>query len=156
MSVAPNLVAPISVDLRAVDETFDIIKGIEHVNYKDYPLVVKTLNVGPGMWMTLASNGLVAPATGNAVPNVYPVIVGNNEYDSLATGNLTVGLGGGFEYTTTQFVAGSYTIGQNLCVKNLGGGEMVPSAAGTNDAVVARVTGVNTVAGTLNIFVLNR
>jgi hypothetical protein len=156
MAIAQELVAPISVDLRAQDNSFDIVKGIEHINYQDYPLVVPTLNVQPGMWMTLSTAGLVAPATGNAVANVFPVVVGNNEYDSIATGDLTVAVGGGFIYRTSQYVAGSYTVGQNLCVKNLGAGEMVPSAAGGSDAIVARVMAIDTVKNVMTILVLNR
>jgi hypothetical protein len=156
MSTQPELVAPISVDLRAPDLSFDIVKGIEHINYQDYPLVDPTLTVTPGDWMTLSSSGLVVPATGNAVPNVFPVIVGNNQFDSIATGNLTVGIAGGFVYQTTKYVAGSYTVGQNLCVKNLGGGERVPSAAGANDSIVARVLAIDTVKNVMTILVLNR
>lgn len=156
MSILPELVAPISVDLRASNENFDVIKGIEHINYQDVKLVNPALSVTPGQWMTLSSTGLVVPATGNAVPNVYPVVVGNNEYDSIATGDLTIAVSGGFVYRTNQYVAGSYTVGQNLCVKNLGGGEMVPSAAGSNDAIVARVFAVGVVQGTLDIQVLDR
>lgn len=151
-----ELVAPISVDLRAEDLSFDIIKGIEKLNYQDGALVDPTLSVTPGDWMTIASNGFVVPASGNAVANVYPVIVGNNQYDSIATGNLTVAVGGGFMYRTTKYVAGSYTIGQNLCVKNLGGGERIPSAAGGSDAIVARVYALDTVKNVMTILVLNR
>jgi hypothetical protein len=156
MATLPELVAPIAVDLRAADESFDIIKGIEHLNYQDGLLVDQTLTVTPGDWMTIASSGFVVPATGNAVGNVYPVIVGNNEYDSLATGDLTVAIGGGFMYKTTKYVAGSYTIGQNLCVKDLGGGERVPSAAGSNDAIVGRVFALDIVKNVMTILVLNR
>ena len=152
----PELVAPITVDLRKTVENFDVIKGIEHMNYMDVVLANEALNIVPGQWMTLSSTGLVVPATGNAVANVYPVVVGNNEYDSIATGDLTIAVSGGFIYRTVQFVAASYTVGQNLCVKNLGGGEMVPSAAGGSDAIVARVFAINTVTGTMDIQVLDR
>jgi len=156
MATQSELVAPITVDLRAPDLDFDIIKGIEHVNYQDGALVDKTLTVAPGDWMTKASNGFVVPATGNAVPNVYPVCVGNTQYDSIATGDLTVIVNGGFLYQTNKFVAGSYTVGQNLCVKDLGGGERVPSAAGSNDAIVARVYDYDSVKGIMTIQVLDR
>ena len=152
-----ELVAPITVDLRQENYNFNIVKGIEHVNYDDQLNVAgPSLAVNPGDWMTLASTGLVVPATGNAVPNVYPVVVGNNEYDAQATGNLTIITNGGFIYQTNKYVAGSYTVGQNLCVKNLGGGERVPSAAGANDAIVARVFAINVSTGVMLIQVLDR
>jgi hypothetical protein len=156
MAIQSELVAPISVDLRAEDLSFDIVKGIEHINYQDGKQDDSTASFAPGDWATKTSTGFAVPATGNAVGNVYPVVTGNNQYDSLATGNLTVAVGGGFMYKTNKFVAGSYTIGQNLCVKNLGGGEKVPSAAGSNDAIVARVYDYDSVKGIMTILVLNR
>lgn len=156
MAIAQELVAPITVDLRAENYDFNIYKGIEHVNYIDGALVDTTLSVTPGDWMTKSASGFVVPATGNAVPNVYPVVVGNNEYDSIATGDLTVAAGGGFIYQTKKYVPGSYTVGMNLCVKNLGGGERIPSPAGGSDAIVARVFDLNTVTGVMLIQVLDR
>jgi hypothetical protein len=157
-----ELVAPITVDLRNPPSQyyFDIIKGLENINYVDAPLLnPTTTNFAPGDWAWKQTGGFAPPPTGNAPANVYPVVVGNNEYDSLATGNISVIEGGHFMYNTTKLVAGSYTLGQNLCVKNLGGGEQIPSAAGTNDAVVARVYDMNVITGIGNVYtveVLNR
>lgn len=156
MAIQSELVAPISVDLRAEDLSFDIIKGIEHINYQDGKQDDASASFAPGDWARKTSTGYAVPQTGNAVANVYPVVVGNNQYDALATGQLTVGVGGGFIYKTTKFVAGSYTIGQNLCVKDLGAGEKVPSAAGANDAIVGRVFDYDSVKGVMSILVLNR
>jgi hypothetical protein len=152
-------IAPISVDLSAPDLRMDIIKGIEHINEMDVAIVnPSTLNppFDLGDWGMTTTAGLVPPATGNAVPNVFPIWVGNTQSDSQATGNATILEGGGFVYRTNKFVAGSYVLGQNLCVKNLGNGERVPSAAGSNDAVVARVFAINTAAGSMDISVLDR
>ena len=157
MTLPQELVAPITVDLRKQSYLFDIIKGLEHVNYLDAPLA--SGNFAPGDWCVKTSNGFAPPATGNAAANVYPVVVGNNEYDSLATGNITVIEGGGFMYNTTKLVAASYSLGQNLCVKDLGGGEQIPSAAGASDAVVARVYDLSIITGVGNVYtveVLNR
>lgn len=156
MAIQSELVAPISVDLRAEDKGFNIIKGIEHVNYKDEALYDKTLSVLPGEWMTKTANGLEVPGSGNAVGNVYPVVVGNSQYDAVATGQLTILVGGGFIYETNKFATGSYTVGQALCVKDLGSGERVPSAAGGSDAIVARVYAYDAAKGLMQIQVLDR
>jgi hypothetical protein len=159
MTLPQELVAPITVDLRnpATEYYFDIIKGLENINYVDAPLA--SGNFSPGDWAWKTASGFAPPPTGNAPANVYPVVVGNNEYDSLATGNISVIEGGHFMYNTTKLVAASYTLGQNLCVKNLGGGEQIPSAAGSSDAVVARVYDMNVILGIGNVYtveVLNR
>jgi hypothetical protein len=157
MGTQPELVAPITVDLRAPDLDFDIIKGIEHVNYKDEALVVQTLNVGPGDWMVTSSAGLVAPTSGTAVANTYPVCVGNNQFDAIATGDLTIIVGGGYLYQTNKFVVGSYTVGQSLTVKTLNAaGTGVLGAASGSDPILARVYAFDSVNGVMQVQVLDR
>ena len=150
MSLPQELVAPVTEDLRKEDLKFDIIKGIEHVNYQDGKLDAG--DVEEGDWVRKT-------ATGFAVPNAsqtrcFPVVTGNNRYDSKATGNVTVIVGGNWIYQTTKFVAGSYTVGQALTVKDLGGGEKVPSAAGSGDVVCGRVFAYDAAKGILTIEVV--
>lgn len=157
MAIPQELVAPITEDLRAEDKKFDIVKGIEHINYVDGKWVPgKNVAVEEGDWVTKTNDGYDVIAGGNGVPNVYPVVEGNNRYDAIATGNVTVAHGGGFMYETKKFVPGAYTVGANLTVKDLGGGEKVPSLAGANDAIVARVEEFNAATGVMKISVLNR
>ena len=151
MSVLPELVAPITVDLRKPDLSFDVIKGLEHVNYVDVVLDNKSLQVPKGTWLQKTSTGANAIPAGNGPEDVYPVVVGNDEYDALATGNVTLLVGGGFIVQTTNFVAGSYTIGQDLTAKSTG-----IQAAGSGDALVARVWAYDSVNQVLTYLVLNR
>jgi hypothetical protein len=135
MALPQESVAPITTDLRAEELKFDIIKGIEHVNYQD--LKLDSGDVEEGDWVMKTATGCIAPS---ATPSrVYPVVTGNNRYDSLATGQVTVIVGGNWIYQTKKFVAGVYVPGQALTVKDLGGGEKVPSAAGGGDVVCGRV-----------------
>jgi hypothetical protein len=152
MSIASELVAPISVDLRAEDLKMDIVKGIEHISPIDGKLAAG-LDVEPGDWVVKTATGFDKCPAGNGVPHVFPVWTGNNQYDALATGNVTVLQAGGFIYKTTKFVAGSYTVGQNLTVKNQ---SLVPEAAGGSDAIVARVYSYDSAKGIMEIQVLNR
>ena len=152
--MATELVAPITVDLRTEDLRMDIIKGMEKLNLKDEP-ITSGLALEAGDWAVNGSSGLAAPGV-TAVANTYPVWVGNDQLDSQATGKATLILGGGFLYRTTKIVAGSYTKGQNLTVKDLGGGEKIPSAAGGSDPVMARIYTPTDAAGVTEIEVLNR
>lgn len=150
-----ELVAPISEDLRKSDDRFDVIKGIEFLKYKD-EVYTAGASFEMGDWVEKNASGVVAPANAAGRPNVYPVVVGNDQFDAQATGQLTIAIGGGFIYRTTKFVAGSYTAGQNLTVRDLGAGEKVPSAAGGSDAIVARVYTAPDAKGVMEILVLDR
>jgi hypothetical protein len=149
-----ELIAPISVDLRAADNRMDIIKGMEHLNIKDEVLGAG-LSVESGDWLVKGASAMALPGL-SAVANTYPVWVGNDQYDAQATGNVTILTNGGFIYRTSKFVAGSYTAGQNLTVKDLGGGEKVPSAASGGDPVLARVYTAPDSKGVMEIQVLDR
>lgn len=152
MALPNELVAPITEDLRKEDLKFDIIKGIEHVNYIDGKLDAN-VDVEEGDWVIKTATGYGKPT--NTAKLSYPVVTGNNRYDAIATGNVTVIPGGGWIYRTNKFVAGSYTLGQALTVKDLGGGEKVPSAAGGGDLVCGRVHAYDSAKGIMEILVVN-
>jgi len=153
----PELVAPIGVDLRKEDNRLNIVKGIEFLKIKDefMTAAVKTGGTTAGDWLVKGAGGLAYPTT-TAVANTYPVWVGNDQFDAQATGNATILLAGGFIYRTSKYVAGSYVEGQNLTVKDLGGGERVPSAAGGSDPILARVYTAPDANGVMEILVLDR
>jgi hypothetical protein len=151
MALPQESVAPITTDLRAEELKFDIIKGIEHVNYQDGKLDAGDMEEGD--WVVKTATGFAAP--GLTSTRAYPVVTGNNRYDSLATGNVTVIVGGNWIYQTKKFVAGVYTPGQALTVKDLGGGEKVPSAAGGTDVICGRVFAYDAVKAILTIEVVS-
>ena len=155
MSTLPELVAPITSDLRQPDNRFDVIKGIEYLKPKDEKFAPGS-SWDMGDWATKTAAGAVQPPVTTGVANTYPVIVGNTQYDSQATGQLTLAIGGGFIYRTSKFVAGSYVEGNNLTVKDLGGGERVPSLASGGDAILARVYTAPDAKGVMEILVLDR
>lgn len=150
-----ELIAPISVDLRAPDNRMDVIKGIEHVNYKDEALA-SGLACELGDWLVLDNTGVLMAPTATPVANTYPVFSGNDQYDAQATGQATILISGGFIYRTSKFAPGIYTAGMNLTVKDLGAGEKVPSQAAGGDPVLCRVYKAPDAKGVMEIEVLNR
>lgn len=146
-----ELVAPISVDLRAEDLSFDIIKGLEHLQYMDGKQDDLSASFSAGDWVIKTATGFAVVPAGNGPAGVYPVIVGNNQYDAQASGHLTVAVGSGFLVKTNKFVAGSYVINQNLTVKSNG-----LQGAGGSDAIIARIYDYDSVKGVMTILVLNR
>jgi hypothetical protein len=150
--MAAELIAPITVDLRTQDNRMDIIKGLEHISYKDEVLAAG-VTCEMGDWLVKNSSNAMEVPGASAVANTYPVVTGNDSLDALATGNVTLIVGGGFLYRTTKYVAGSYTNGQNLTVK---GSVQVPVAASGSDPVLARVYAAPDAKGIMTIEVLNR
>lgn len=150
-----ELIAPITEDLRKEDLRMDIVKGIEHVNYQDEKMAAG-LQCELGDWLVLNNSGVLEAPASSPVPNTYPVFTGNDQYDSQATGNATIIVSGGFLYRTNKYAPGSYTAGMNLTVKDLGGGEKVPTQAAGGDPVLARVYKAPDAKGVMTIEVLNR
>lgn len=148
MSLPQELVAPITTDLRAEDLKFDIVKGIEHVNYIDGKLDAG--DVEEGDWVVKTSTGFALP--GASSEKAYPVVTGNNRYDALATGNVTVIVGGGFIYKTKKYAVDSYVVGQALTIK---GSSPLPQAAGGSDIVCGRVYAIDAAKGVMDILVVN-
>ena|ERR1035438_1056947 len=154
-----ELITPITVDLRALDLRMDIQKGLEKMLTHDAPWDPgMSVAVDLGDWVMRTATGYAPPSTGTAVPNVFPVIAGNQEYDGQATGGVTVAIGGGLIYSTNKFYGsiGSYAINMNLCAKGYGGNELTLSPVSGGDAIVARVLTVDSVKGVLTILTLNR
>lgn len=152
--MAAELIAPISVDLRAEDTRMDIVKGIEFVNYKDEKLNASvTATVEAGDWLVLDNDGTLVEPGASAVANTYPVFVGNDQFDAQATGQCTLIVGGKFNYRTNKYEAGSYTAGQNLTIK---GSSRKLQAAGGSDPVLARVYKSPDAKGIMEVTVLNR
>jgi hypothetical protein len=156
--MAENFV-PVTEDLRLSDLKFDVVKGLElvsqmtHDKQKDPSL---TAAVEAGDWLVLSNTDtLVAPGS-TGVGNTYPVWVGDESFDTMASGKLTVILGGGYIVQTKKFQSGSYVAGTNLTVKIGGGGEKYVVAAGGADAILARVTKAPGADGVMEYLVLNR
>ena len=147
MALPQELVAPITVDLRAEDLKFDIIKGIEHVNYIDGKL--DSGDVEEGDWVQKTATGFAPPPSGSV--KCYPVVTGNNRYDAMATGDVTVIVNGGWIYQTKKFTPGSYTVGQALTIK---GSSTVPQANGGSDITCGRVFAYDAAKGVMSILVL--
>jgi len=148
MALPQEVVAPITTDLRAEELNFDIVKGIEHVNYIDGKLDAG--DVEEGDWVQKTATGFAVPPAGSV--KCYPVVTGNNRYDALATGQVTVIIGGNWIYKTKKYVAGSYTVGQLLTVKN---SQTLPGPWTSGDIACGRVYSIDAVNNVMEILVLN-
>ena len=157
MAIIDELFVPVTEDLRLPDQTFDIVKGVEIASNRSHDKLIgsalKTAGVESGTWVVLNDTDELEAATTSAVPNTYPVWVGNDSFDSQITGKATIIMGGGFVVETTKFESGpTYVVGLPLTVKTVNGN--VTEATGT-DAILARVTKVPA-NGVIEYLVTNR
>lgn len=149
-----NLV-PLQEDLLLEVHKLDIFKGLEGIIRMDKKIADGEL-FAEGDWAVLNDSDELEAPSATPVPNCYPVWAGNSSgrTDVHATGKATILMGGRFLYRTDKFdSAPSYSVGDALTVKDLGGGEMVPTAASGVEPVLARVHKVPA-AGIIEIEVL--
>jgi hypothetical protein len=147
---------PVTEDFRQPDNDFDIIKGLELVQneVRDFP-IDPTLNgvLTIGQWGVLTDSGTLVEPGSTGVGNTYPVWSGSEQFDSLATGNATVIMGGNYQVRTSHYdTTQTYHAGSNLTVKN----GFYPTLAGGSDAILARVVAIPDASGVITILVLNR
>jgi hypothetical protein len=148
---------PVTEDLRLADQKFDIVKGLElvssmtHDKAKD-PAMADT---EAGDWVVLNNTGVVSDPSSAGVGNTYPILVGDDSFDTKASQKVTIIMGGGYVVQTTKYQAGSYSVGTNLTVKGSAGERRVV-AAGGSDAILARVTKAPGAEGVMEYLVLNR
>ena len=151
-----ELFVPVTEDLRLPDLKFDIVKGLEivssmtHDKAKD-PALPETAQ---GDWVVLNNAGVLEAVGAAALANTYPVLVGDDSFDTKASGKLTIIMGGGYVVQTNKYQVGSYTVGTNLTVKGVG--EKTVCVAGGSDPILARVTKAPGPEGILEFLVLNR
>ena len=141
--MADEILVPVQVDLTKEDNLLDIIRGLENVQRED-AVLADTATFAEGDWAVLNdSNELEAPSA-TPVFNTYPVWAGNNEgrSDVAATGKATIILND-FIYRTTKFDdTQTYNVGDGLTIKDLGGGERVPTLVSGSQPVIARVKSI--------------
>lgn len=130
-------IAPVSEDLTTPDNRLKVIKGIETMNRRDYPLKAGE-EFQLGEWAVLNATGQLEKAGANGVYNTYLLFSDTSRYDQVATGKLTVIQNSGIVAKTTVYDGkGTHTPGAGLTVKLVSGLSQL-TAAGT-DPVLARV-----------------
>lgn len=138
-----NLV-PLQSDLTQDEYKLEIVRGLEGLIREDKK-IAEGESFSEGDWAVLNNNNELESPSASPVANTFPVWAGNGDgrSDVFATGKATILRGGRFLYKTSKFdPAPSYNVGDGLTVKDLGGGEKVPTLASGSDPVVARVSAI--------------
>jgi hypothetical protein len=108
----------------------------------DKPLAAG-VSLGLGEWGVLGADGKVSRAASTPVAQTYLVFAGSDRFDVKATGQVTLIMNSPIVARTSVYnTAVSYSVGDYLTVKNLGGGESGLTKAAGSDAKLARVQAV--------------
>ena len=156
MSFNDENLVPLSSDLTQDEYKLEVIRGLEGLIRVDKS-IEDGKSFSEGDWAVLSNADELTEAGATGVSNCYPVWCGNGDgrSDVHATGKATILMGGRFIYKTSKFVGSGFSVGDELTVKATGnpGEQLLPSAAGLGDAVVAKVHKVDA-AGLMEIEVL--
>jgi hypothetical protein len=142
VAISEARVAPITEDLTTEELRLSVTKGLETMFRIDVPLATGAA-LGLGEWAVVNADGKAERAGAVPVGQTYLVFAGTDRFDVKATGKVTLIKSWPIQaksnrYDDTQ----SYAPGDLLTVKDLGGGESVPTKAASGEAALARVVTV--------------
>lgn len=137
-----NYLVPVKEDLTTEDLRLAITRGLASMFRKDHKLG-EGEELFLGEWGVVGDDGLVSRPGATPVRNTFLVFCGVERTDVHATGAVTLIKSSNVIAKSTRYnVAGTYSVGMELTVKNLGAGEagLTPAAAG--EPVLATVEAI--------------
>lgn len=144
VAVSQASIVPVQSDLTTEYAPLEILRGFEQMKRVDYPIQAATA-LNKGEWGVVNDNGTVSRPTGTAVVNTYLCFAGTQQFDSAATGNVTLLPNSLVRVKTSMYnTGGTYHVGTALTVKDTGGGVAVVTPAGGGDPILARCVVVPT------------
>lgn len=142
VAISASRTVPVAEDLTTEVQTLSIIRGLEKMHRVDRK-TGSGVALAEGEWAVLNDDQTLSRPGATPKANTYLVFAGTNRFDSHATGQATILMGGGLVVKSSRYDAGqSYAVGDGLTAKDLGGGEAYLTKAGGGEAVLARVTAV--------------
>jgi hypothetical protein len=135
-------IVPVQEDLTKEELRLSVLRGLENCFRVD-----KKLSVGEsielGEWGVLQNDGTMARPGATPVASTYLVFCGSERFDSMATGQVTLIMNSNCIVKSNRFnQAGSYSVGSELTVKDLGAGEAQVTPAANGEFVFGKVVEV--------------
>jgi len=141
-TINPARIVPVQEDLATPVDDFEIIRGWTNMHRASKPLANGVV-CATGEWLVLGDNGKLTRPSATPVANSFLVLDGTNRYDVAALKEATIIMASKIVVRTRLFDnTVTYSVGDNLTVKDLGAGEAVPTKATGTEPVLARVVGV--------------
>lgn len=144
VAIGQASIVPVQQDLTTQYAPLEILRGFEQMKRVDYPMT-PGVALNKGEWGCLNDSGVVTRPTGTAVQATYLCFAGTEQFDSAATGAVTLLPNSLVRIQTSMYnTAGTYHVGTPLTVKDTGGGVAVVTPAAGGDPVLARCVVVPT------------
>lgn len=135
-------IVPIQEDLTKESLSLSVLRGIESMFRVDKKLSSPSVVLEMGEWGILEADGTVGRPGATPVANTFLCFCGTERYDVHATGQVTLIMNSNVIVKTDKYAAGSYNVGDELTVKDLGLGQAILTAALNGEFVLARVVEV--------------
>lgn len=138
-SISDIRTVPVGEDLTLEDLSLSIIRGIEKMFRVDKKSS-NGLELTQGEWGVLQNDDTVARPTTTPDRSTYLCFRGTNQFDAKATGQVTLVMNSSIIVKSNLYnSAGSYSVGTELTVKDLGAGEAGVTPAASGQPVLAKV-----------------
>mgnify|MGYP001567462525 CR=1 FL=1 len=152
VSISDIRTSPIGEDLTTEELRLSVVRGIETMFRIDYALADASTELLLGEWGCLNAQGKVERPGAVPVKNTFICWAGTERYDVKATGQVTLIAHSNIVAKTSRYDdTQSYVVGDDLTVKDLGGGEAGVTKAAGAEVVLARVLEVGTNFLTISI-----
>ena len=140
--ISASRIAPIQEDLTTEELRLSVIRGIENMFRVDKKLASgESLELGE--FGVLKDDGSVERPGATPSAASYLVFCGSERFDSKATGQVTLIMNSNCIVKSSRFnQAGSYSVGTELAVKDLGAGEAHVTPASNGEFCVGKVVEV--------------
>jgi hypothetical protein len=137
--ISQNRVVPLQEDLTKEDLRLNVLRGHESMFRVDKKFAQgESLQLGE--WGCLQNDGTVARPGATPVAETYLVFCGNERFDAMATGQVTLIMNSPVIIKTNRYnQAASYSVGSLLSVKDLGAGEANLTLAAAGEFCVGKV-----------------
>ena len=135
-------IVPLQEDLTKEELRLSILRGIENAFRVDKKLASgESLELGE--FGVLQNDDTMARPGATPSAATYLVFCGSERYDSHATGQITLIMNSNLIAKTSRYnQAGSYSVGTELTVKDLGAGQASLTPASNGEFVLAKVNQV--------------
>ena len=138
-AISDSRIVPVAEDLTTEELGLSIIRGLETMKRVDKKFA-DGVEFLAGEWAVLQDDQTCVRASASPVPNTYLVFLGTDRFDSHATGQITLLMNSIVMAKTTRYDKNpSYSTGDYLTVKDLGGGESMLTLQSSAEPKLAKV-----------------
>lgn len=133
-------IAPVTEDLRGLDIACQIMRGYDKAFRKSVKFVDGAV-FQPGEWCFIDADGRAQRAVAESKNTACLCISGNERFDAIGNKEVTIVQNSNLVVKSDKYnKQGTYVVGTELTVKNVGNGFSAVTPAAAGDYIVGKVT----------------